>query len=190
MKKGQKQIDVEEALQTYGDMVYRLALVQMKNRSEAEDVFQEVFLRLVRYRDRIQGEDHLKPWLLRVTVNCCRKQFDSAYRKRTVHIEQEMAAEETYEMELPGNPVYDAVAGLPDDTLVFLTQKAIDTNNNHGTGCTLSAAIASGLGKGEDMVQAIRNAQAYLNRALAMSYAPGLGCGPVNHAAGLVSVLD
>ena len=115
VKKGQKQIDVEEALQTYGDMVYRLALVQMKNRSEAEDVFQEVFLRLVRYRDRIQGEDHLKPWLLRVTVNCCRKQFDNAYRKRTVHIEQEMAAEETYEMELPGNPVYDAVAGLPDD---------------------------------------------------------------------------
>ncbi len=32
-----------------------------------------------------------------------------------MHIEQEMAAEETYEMELPGNPVYDAVAGLPDD---------------------------------------------------------------------------
>ena len=40
MRKGQKQIDVEEALQTYGDMVYRLALVQMKNRSEADDVFQ------------------------------------------------------------------------------------------------------------------------------------------------------
>ena len=37
-------VDVEEALHTYGDMVYRLALVQMKNRSEAEDVFQEVFL--------------------------------------------------------------------------------------------------------------------------------------------------
>lgn len=115
VKSRQKRIDVEEALQTYGDMVYRLALVQMKNRSEAEDVFQEVFLRLVRYRDRIQGEAHLKPWLLRVTINCCRKQFDSAYRKYTVHTEQEMAAEETYEMELPGNPVYDAVASLPDD---------------------------------------------------------------------------
>ena len=53
-------IDVEEALHTYGDMVYRLALVQMKNRSEAEDVFQEVFLRLVRYKDRIDGQEHLK----------------------------------------------------------------------------------------------------------------------------------
>lgn len=115
MKKGQNQIDVEEALQTYGDMVYRLALVQMKNRSEAEDVFQEVFLRLVRYRERIQGEAHLKPWLLTVTVNCCRKQFGSAYRKRTVPMDREMGTEESYEMDLPGDPVYDAVLGLPDD---------------------------------------------------------------------------
>ncbi len=115
VKTGHKQIDVEEALQAYGDMVYRLALVQMKNRSEAEDVFQEVFLRLVRYRERICGEEHLKPWLIRVTINCCRKQFDNAYRKRTVHTEQEMASEETYEMELPGSPVYDAVTSLPED---------------------------------------------------------------------------
>lgn len=84
-------IDVEGALHTYGDMVYRLALVQMKNRSEAEDVFQEVFLRLVRYKDRIDGQEHLKPWLIRVTVNCCRKQFDSAYRRRTVPIDREIA---------------------------------------------------------------------------------------------------
>ena len=101
MRKGQKQIDVEEALQTYGDMVYRLALVQMKNRSEADDVFQEVFLRLVRYKDRIQGEAHLKPWLLTVTVNCCRKQFDNAFRRRTVPMDREIGREESYEMGLP-----------------------------------------------------------------------------------------
>ncbi len=115
MRKGQKQIDVEEALQTYGDMVYRLALVQMKNRSEADDVFQEVFLRLVRYKDRIQGEAHLKPWLLTVTVNCCRKQFDNAFRRRTVPMDREIGREESYEMGLPGDPVYDAVLELADD---------------------------------------------------------------------------
>ena len=108
MRKGQKQIDVEEALQTYGDMVYRLALVQMKNRSEADDVFQEVFLRLVRYKDRIQ-------WLLTVTVNCCRKQFDNAFRRRTVPMDREIGREESYEMGLPGDPVYDAVLELADD---------------------------------------------------------------------------
>ena len=65
-------------------MVYRIALLQMKNRSEAEDVFQEVFLRLVKYHSRIEGQEHLKAWLIRVTINCCRKQFDNAYRRKTV----------------------------------------------------------------------------------------------------------
>ena len=51
-------IDAEEALMEYGDMVYRIALLQMKNRSEAEDVFQEVFLRLVKYHSRIEGQEH------------------------------------------------------------------------------------------------------------------------------------
>ena len=108
-------VDVEEALHTHGDMVYRLALVQMKNRSEAEDVFQEVFLRLVRYKHRIEGQEHLKAWLIRVTVNCCRKQFDSAYRRKTVPIDREIPAEQSYEMDIPGNPVYDAVLGLPEE---------------------------------------------------------------------------
>lgn len=110
-----EKIDVEEALHTYGDMVYRLALVQMKDRSEAEDVFQEVFLRLVRYKHRIESREHLKAWLIRVTVNCCRKQFDSAYRRKTVPIDRELKAEQSYEMEIPGSPVYDAVLGLPKD---------------------------------------------------------------------------
>ena len=42
-------VNAEAAIYTYGEMVYRLALIQMKNRSEADDVFQEVFLRLIRY---------------------------------------------------------------------------------------------------------------------------------------------
>ena len=113
--KKREAVDVEEALHTFWDMVYRLALVQMKNPGEAEDVFQDVFLRLVRYKDRIEGQEHLKAWLIRVTVNCCKKQFDSAYRRRTVPMDREIGSEQTYEMELPGDPVYDAVLGLPDD---------------------------------------------------------------------------
>ena len=77
-------IDTEKALLEYGDMVYRIAVLQMKNNSEAEDVFQEVFLRLVKYKNRIENEEHLKAWLIRVTINCCKKQFDNAYRRKTV----------------------------------------------------------------------------------------------------------
>jgi len=68
---------------------------------------------------------------------------------------------------------------------VFLPNKKVDTHNNHGTGCTLSSAIATGLGQGLSLIDAVRRAQKYLNRALRESYAPGKGCGPVNHAAGM-----
>ena len=66
-----------------------------------------------------------------------------------------------------------------------LPQAKVDTENNHGTGCTLSAAIAVGLGKGLPLQVAVTRAQEYLNLALRRSYSPGNGAGPVNHAAGL-----
>lgn len=66
--------------------------------------------------------------------------------------------------------------------VICLQQPYIETNNNHGTGCTLSSAIATKLGQGLTLVDAIKAAQSFLNSALANSYAPGLGAGPVNHA--------
>lgn len=65
---------------------------------------------------------------------------------------------------------------------VPLHQAHVETTNNHGTGCTLSAAIATGLGQGLPMRTAITRAQEYVNRGLRSSYAPGKGCGPLNHA--------
>lgn len=66
-----------------------------------------------------------------------------------------------------------------------LSKARVDTGNNHGTGCTLSAAIASYLGRGMPLYGAVNQAQEFLNLALRKSYAPGKGAGPVNHAAGL-----
>ena len=68
-----------------------------------------------------------------------------------------------------------------------LPQPKVETENNHGTGCSLSAAIATGLGKGEPLPVAVKHAQEFLNLALRKSYASGKGCGPVNHAAPFLS---
>lgn len=65
-----------------------------------------------------------------------------------------------------------------------MSQAKVDTNNNHGTGCTLSAAIACELGKGMPLEVAVARAQKFINLALLKSYNPGKGCGPVNHSAG------
>lgn len=72
--------------------------------------------------------------------------------------------------------------GLPPK---HLPQARVEGSHNHGTGCTLSAAIAAELGKGLPVEAAVASAQRFLNRALRAAYAPGKGCGPVNHAAGL-----
>ncbi len=76
--------ELTEAYRRYCDMVYRIALVQTKSPSLAEDIQQDVFLALVRYSDRIRDEEHLKAWLIRVTTNACRKHFRSLWIKLTV----------------------------------------------------------------------------------------------------------
>jgi len=57
----------------------------------------------------------------------------------------------------------------------------IATRHTHGTGCTLSAAVAARLALGEDLREAVRGAKAYLTEALRGAYALGRGAGPVDH---------
>ncbi|KPJ80790.1 MAG: phosphomethylpyrimidine kinase [Gemmatimonas sp. SG8_23] len=59
----------------------------------------------------------------------------------------------------------------------------IDTRHTHGTGCTLSAAIAAGLARGRSLQEAVSAATAYIGRAIATAPRLGSGRGPVNHFA-------
>ncbi len=70
----------------------------------------------------------------------------------------------------------------PDGVLRF-TARRIETRNTHGTGCTLSAAIAAGFAKGRDLAKAVDEAKAYLTAALEASkrLKIGHGHGPVHH---------
>ena len=69
-----------------------------------------------------------------------------------------------------------------DGGYTWFEGKRIDNPNTHGTGCTLSSAIAANLAKGLDMEPAIRNAKAYISGALAAMLDLGAGSGPMNHA--------
>ncbi|MCI5500237.1 MAG: bifunctional hydroxymethylpyrimidine kinase/phosphomethylpyrimidine kinase [Clostridiales bacterium] len=60
--------------------------------------------------------------------------------------------------------------------------KRILTANTHGTGCTLSSAIAANLAKGFSLAHSVARAKAYLSQALADGLTLGRGCGPMNHA--------
>ncbi|WEX90813.1 bifunctional hydroxymethylpyrimidine kinase/phosphomethylpyrimidine kinase [Sinorhizobium garamanticum] len=69
------------------------------------------------------------------------------------------------------------------NAIVRLPAARIETINDHGTGCTLSAAIAAGLALGRPLVEAVREAKAYLHAALsaANTLSVGAGRGPVHH---------
>jgi hydroxymethylpyrimidine/phosphomethylpyrimidine kinase len=79
---------------------------------------------------------------------------------------------------LPG----DAIDIFFDGTrLEELTAPRIATANTHGTGCTYASAIASRLALGEELLDAVRGAKAYLTEAIRRSYSVGHGHGPVDH---------
>jgi hydroxymethylpyrimidine/phosphomethylpyrimidine kinase len=71
--------------------------------------------------------------------------------------------------------------------VVRLSAKRIATKNTHGTGCTLSSAIAAGLAQGRDVVTACQDAKAYVTAAIAhadelkIGQNPGIGPGPLHH---------
>ena len=70
-----------------------------------------------------------------------------------------------------------------DKTLTLMPSKRVCTNNTHGTGCTLSSALAAALAKGEDLTSAAKSAKKYIEQAIisGAEYEIGNGHGPVNH---------
>ena len=81
--------NAEETIRRFAGMVYRLAYAKTGNRHDADDVFQEVFLRYVRKRPLWESDDHAKAWFLRVTVNCANSLLASPFRRRSVPLAEE-----------------------------------------------------------------------------------------------------
>lgn len=75
----------------------------------------------------------------------------------------------------------DDLLRLPDGRRVWLRGKRVDTRNTHGTGCTLSSAIACGLAEGLSVVDACTRAKEYVACALAAGLGLGKGSGPLDH---------
>ncbi|MGI5883967.1 MAG: RNA polymerase sigma factor [Candidatus Spyradocola sp.] len=103
---------IDEVVERYADMVYRLACAQTGRRDSADDVFQEVFLRLVRRNPTFASEEHRKAWLLRVTLNCCKKFGMSAWRRRVVPMESLPEREQADDFEAVA--LRDALSRLPE----------------------------------------------------------------------------
>lgn len=85
----------ENVIRYYSDMVYRLAFARTGTKHDADDIFQEVFLRYVKKKPIFKNEEHRKAWLIRVTINCSNNFWSSLWKKKS----QELTNEETFETE-------------------------------------------------------------------------------------------
>ena len=111
--------EIQCAVDTYSDMVRRICFVYLKNEADCEDIFQDVYVKYATSTKRFEDAEHLKAWMIRVSINRCKDWLKrSAMKNRPL--------EEVYE--LPGETktrereILTAVTRLPENyrTVVYL----------------------------------------------------------------------
>lgn len=79
--------EVNRAIECYADTVKRICILHLKNVSDTEDIFQEVFLKYAMSDIVFENEEHEKAWLIRVTFNQCKDLMKSFFRRKTVPLD-------------------------------------------------------------------------------------------------------
>ncbi len=97
------------AFKQFSDTVYRVAIHNTANFSDAEDITQEVFIKLLETNKAFRDGEHLKAWLIRVTINLCRDKIKKLSRETLV---EHFASDKSYEEK---TDILEAVKALPDN---------------------------------------------------------------------------
>lgn len=99
-------------LETYSAAIIRLCYTYVKNKEDAEDLAQDVFLELMRRGQKFDDIDYEKAWLMRTAVNKCKNHLKSAWVKHRAPLEDDYVQGNAVEGE-EGGSVTDAVLKLP-----------------------------------------------------------------------------
>lgn len=102
---------VEEAVEKYSTDVFRMAYARTNNKSDAEDITQDVFIKYMKETKPFQNENHVKAWLLRVAINSSKNLVNSAWHRKNTSID---AADLLYTELEETSEVYYAVMKLPE----------------------------------------------------------------------------
>ena len=106
---------LRRAMDAWGDTVYRVALAQTGSPSDADDVYQDVFMRLLEHTAAFESDEHLKAWLLRVTINRCRDIGRSGWKRRNEPLAERHAALAVEAPDLLESDIWNAIGALPPD---------------------------------------------------------------------------
>lgn len=102
---------ISDLLDKYSDIVLRIAYTYLKNRADAEDIVQDVFLRIIDKKPSFNDESHEKSWLIRATINMCKNKVNMFWNKNKCSIDdvQEFAVSDKYNTD---TSVFQAVMAL------------------------------------------------------------------------------
>ncbi len=112
MTRGTGGCSIEDIIERYKGTVFTIALTHTKTKSDADDVFQEVFLAYWKANKAYKDEEHRKAWLIRTTLNLCKKCHNSSIWRRAVSI-SELKEEQFSFNERRENDVFCAVQAMP-----------------------------------------------------------------------------
>ncbi len=99
-----------EAVERYGDMLYRICLLTLRNSADAEDAVQETFIKYIQKSPEFNDGDHEKAWLITVATNKCRDML--RYRSRHQTESEELLL--TYAIEKEESGILDALMELSE----------------------------------------------------------------------------
>ena len=83
---------INDVIDKYGSLIYRISFNYLNNKYDADDVFQDVFLTLNKKKPHFNDEEHLKAWLIKTTINHCKRVITAPWKKRSVELTDTFAS--------------------------------------------------------------------------------------------------
>ncbi len=114
----QKEADARKIIDKYSDTVYRIALTRCGSVENAEDVYQEVFIKYFQTNPKFNNEEHEKAWFIRVTINLSKNNVRLFWNKNVSELDENIIFESKEE-----NDVFNVVNTLPQNykTVIYLS---------------------------------------------------------------------
>ena len=101
----------EKAVEEYSDMITGLCLVRLGNQYDAEDCYQNIFLKLFKNKEMLKEKpEYLKSWLIRVALNECKNRFRFLSRHKT----EPLTFADDCSIEMEDRTILDTVMTLPE----------------------------------------------------------------------------
>lgn len=143
--------DIETLISQYGDMLFRLCLIMLKNESDAEDAIQETYIKYFQKAPLFDSKEHQKAWLIRVATNKCRDML--RFRVRHPQIDNEDISK--FIPDSSDSGILEALTMVPEKFRLVLTLYYIEEYRIEDIANRSSSAVKMRLQKGRKLLEDI-----------------------------------